>query len=127
MPNLPAIGHGRQLIQILQQTLQRMQQAMQQQGQQLVKIGQQITCLDHNNFAKLLNSSVNHSDTHLEILHNINNQPVQGSPATGTNVGALSGPQLNTLLVQLSLPVNGTVIEHRKWFIKHIGLRSTLT
>jgi len=35
---------------------------------------------EHNNFARLLNSSINHSDTRLEALDGLNNQSVQGFP-----------------------------------------------
>lgn len=40
---------------------------------------------ERNNFARLLNSSANRTDTRLEVLYDLNNQPVQGFPETGAD------------------------------------------
>ncbi|KAH8148605.1 uncharacterized protein LAJ45_07316 [Morchella importuna] len=139
MSNLPAVKLGGQLLQI-QQTLQQVQQAMQQQGQQLQQQGQQLVQIqqavqqihqetsrsERNNFARLLNSSVNRSDTRLEVLYGLDNQPVQDFPETGADIGALTGPELSTLLGQLGLPVDGNVADCKRRFIKYIGLLNSL-
>jgi septal ring factor EnvC (AmiA/AmiB activator) len=106
---------GQQLAQQGQQLAQQGQQ-LTQQGQQLVQHGEELVHIrqeisrsyvyflvfrfdrpilkgsrEHNNFARLLNSSVNRSDTRLEVLYGLNNQPVQGFPETGADIGALTG------------------------------------
>ena len=48
-------------------------------------------CREHNNFARSLNSSINHPDTRLEALRGPNNQLVQGFPETGADIAKLTG------------------------------------
>ncbi|KAH8148462.1 uncharacterized protein LAJ45_07565 [Morchella importuna] len=145
MQNLPAFDAGAQILQAIaalsrrmdeqmqQQAQQAQQQAQQaqQQAQQLVQIQQEmqqirqeISRSERNNFARLLNSFVNHSDTRLEALYGLDNEPLQDFPETIADIGALTGAGLSTLLGQLGLPVDGNVPDCKRRFIKYIGLRS---
>jgi hypothetical protein len=49
---------------------------------------------DYSNFARVLNSSVNNHDTHLEALYDMGGQPVGAFPETGADIGALNGKHL---------------------------------
>ncbi|RPB02818.1 hypothetical protein L873DRAFT_1841635 [Choiromyces venosus 120613-1] len=111
-------GHG--------QRLHLIEQRLEQQGQQLDQIRQDISRMDHNNFARLLNSSVTRADTPLEILHDVGNQPVEGFPATGAALAALNENQIDNLLEQLDLPRNGSVSDRRRRFFRYIGFISFL-
>jgi hypothetical protein len=81
---------------------------------------------DRNNFARVLNSSVSRSDTRLEVLHNVNNQPIQislrqvmtsehliVSTLAGKlfNLNTMKGQDINALLDQLGLPGDGNVAD----------------
>lgn len=65
-------------------------QQLVQQGQGMTGIRQDILHLERNHFSRLLNASVNRSDTRLEVLYDLNNQPIQGFPQTGGDSGALT-------------------------------------
>ncbi|RPA89443.1 hypothetical protein L873DRAFT_1849288 [Choiromyces venosus 120613-1] len=101
--------------------MQQMQYGMQEQQAQ---IHQDISCFDHNNFMRLLNSSITHSDIHLQTLYDILNQPIEGFPQTGAHLRAFDviGGQLKALLKVLDLPVDGDIEDCRRRFMKYIGL-----
>ncbi|RPB02686.1 hypothetical protein L873DRAFT_1787436 [Choiromyces venosus 120613-1] len=116
---------GQQLQQQGQQ-LQQHGQQLQQHGQKLGQIRQDISRMDHNNFARSLNSSAMNPDTPLEVLHAVGNQPVVEFPATGAALAALNENQIDNLLEQLALPRNGSDSDRRRRVNRYIGFVSFL-
>jgi len=54
-------------------------------------------------------------------LYDVNDQPIQNFPATGTDIGALNGHDINALLDQLGLAADGNVADRKRRFVKYIG------
>lgn len=76
----------------------------------------------------------------LEVFYDMNNQPIQGFPETCVRIGELSselpsfgcetfnliartGDEIDALLIQLGLVIDGTIADRKRRFMTCIGLR----
>jgi len=108
MPNPPVINQGQilhDIQRILRRGFRRARQVRQAQRRDSARLYVDASCIqlfkdevantggsrEHNNSARLMNSSITHPDALLEPLYDINNQPIANFPRTSGHLGRLRG------------------------------------
>jgi len=121
MPNLPVINQG-QVLRDIQRSLRRgfrrvrrelrqvRQEVRQEFRQEVRRLYVDAPCIqlfkdevantggsrEHNNFARLMNSSITRPDALLEPLYDVNNQPIANFPRTSGHLWRLRGMYPNS-------------------------------